>query len=117
MKRRRLTAPDGVILAYQSIIAVIIVATWTRHDLPAAYLGLNLALIGTTIGLAWLEVVRPSKLTTFLHAWWPVLAVPLSFKEVAWVVPGVQPFADHAWDWTLQSWDERLFGDTRGFFR
>ena len=117
MNRFRLTAPDAVILAYQSIVAVIILATWTRHDLPAAYLGLNLALMGVTVGLAWLEALRPSRLTTFLHSWWPVVAVPISFKEVAWVVPGVQSFADHAWDWRLQSWDELLFGDTRGFLR
>jgi membrane-associated phospholipid phosphatase len=44
-----------------------------------------------------------------------VVAVPLSFKEVAWVAPGVQPFADHAWDLRLQALDESLFGDTRGF--
>lgn len=117
MKRPRLAAPDVVILAYQSIVAVTILATWSRHDLPAAYLGLNIALMGITVGLARLEEARPSGLTTFLHSWWPVLAVPISFKEVAWVVPGVQSFADHAWDWKLQGLDEWLFGDTRGFFR
>jgi len=117
MKRRVLSAPDLVILAYQAIVAALILATWTRHDRPALYLGMNLALMATTVGLARLEAWRPSKLTMFLHAWWPVAAVPLSFKEVAWVVPGVQPFADRAWDVKLNAWDEWLFGDTSGFFR
>ncbi|HZL72808.1 MAG TPA: phosphatase PAP2 family protein [Planctomycetota bacterium] len=117
MKRRILSAPDLVILAYQAIVATLILATWTKHNFPLAYLSLNLALMGTTVGLAILEARRPSKLTTFLHSWWPVVAVPISFKEVAWVVPGVQPFADKSWDYKLQGLDERLFGDTRGFFR
>ena len=117
MKRRILSAPDLVILAYQAIVATLILATWTRHDLPLAYLSMNFALMGTTVGLAILEARCPSKVTSFLHAWWPVVVVPLSFKEVAWVAPGVQPFADKAWDYKLQGLDERLFGDTRGFFR
>ncbi len=117
MKRPLLSAPDLVILAYQAIVAGLIVATWSRHDRPAAYLSLNVALMATTVALAALERSRPGKWTTFLHAWWPVVAVPLSFKEVAWVAPGVQPFSDYSWDYKLQELDERLFGDTRGFFR
>lgn len=116
MNRRVLSAPDLVILAYQGIVAILILATWARHDHPAAYLGLNLALMAVTVGLAKLESVKPSRLTTFLHSWWPVIAVPISFKEVAWVAPGVQPFAGHAWDHKLQALDELIFGDTRGFF-
>jgi membrane-associated phospholipid phosphatase len=115
--KRALSAPDLVILAYQSIVAALILATWSRHDHPAAYLSTNVALMAATVGIAALERRRPNKWTTFLHAWWPVVVVPLSFKEVAWVVPGVQPYGDYAWDCKLQELDERLFGDTRGFLR
>lgn len=115
--KRALSAPDLVILAYQSIVAALILATWSRHDHPAAYLSMNVALMAATVGIAALERRRPNKWTTFFHAWWPVVVVPLSFKEVAWVVPGVQPYGDYAWDYKLQELDERLFGDTRGFFR
>jgi membrane-associated phospholipid phosphatase len=117
MNRRALSAPDVIILGYQAIVAAVIVATWSRHDHPAAYLGMNLGIMAVSVGLARLEASRPNRWTTFLHSWWPVVAVPLSFKEVAWVVPGVQPFADQAWDRRLQEWDEFLFGDTSGFFR
>ncbi|HKS16882.1 MAG TPA: phosphatase PAP2 family protein, partial [Planctomycetota bacterium] len=84
---------------------------------PVAYLALNVAVMGGTIGIARLEARRPSKLTTFLHAWWPVLAVPISFKQIAWVAPGVHPYGDFAWDVRLQALDEKLFGNTREFFR
>lgn len=117
MNRRFLSAPDLVILAYQAIVAILILATWTRHALPLAYLSMNFGLMAVTVAIAWWEKKRPSALTAFLHAWWPVVVVPLSFKEVAWVAPGVQSFADHPWDYRLQDLDERLFGDTRGFFR
>ena len=117
MKRRLLSAPDLVVLAYQAIVAGLIVATWTRHDRPAAYLAINLGLMAGTLLVAALERRRPGRWTTFLHSWWPVLVVPLSFKQVAWVAPGLHPFEDFAWDYKLQELDERLFGDTRGFFR
>jgi membrane-associated phospholipid phosphatase len=117
MKRSPLRAPDLVIIAYESIVAALVLIFWAKLDRPALYLGMNLGLIGVTIVLAMLEVRRPTKLTTFLHAWWPVLAVPLSFKEIAWLVPGIQPFADGAWDLKLQALDEWCFGDTGAFFR
>ena len=115
--KRTLSAPDLVILGYQSIVAILILASWSRHDKPALYLSFNLALMGTTVGFAILEKRRPGRWTTFLHAWWPVVVVPLSFKEVAWVAHGVQSYDDLAWDYRLQGLDERFFGDTRGFFR
>lgn len=117
MKRRLLSAPDLVIIAYESVVAAILIVFWPKLDRPALYLALNLGLIGVTVGFALLEARRPSKVTTFLHAWWPVVAVPVSFKEIAWVVPCIQPFEDGAWDSWLQACDERLFGDTSGFFR
>jgi hypothetical protein len=117
MKRRLLSAPDIVILVYQAVVAALIVATWTRHDRPAAYLLINLGLMAGTVVLALLDSRHPSKLTTFLHAWWPVIVVPISFKQIAWIGPGVHPFEDGAWDRKLQNLDEFLFGDTRRFFR
>jgi hypothetical protein len=117
MKLRLLSAPDIVILVYQAIVAALILATWSRHDHPAAYLLINLGLMAGTVGFALLESRLPSKVTTFLHAWWPVIVVPISFKQIAWVAPGVQPFGNEAWDRKLQNLDERIFGDTRGFFR
>lgn len=117
MKLRFLSAPDIVILVYQAIVAALILATWSRHDHPAAYLLINLGLMAGTVGFALLDARLPSRVATFLHAWWPVIVVPISFKQIAWVAPGVQPFGDGAWDRKLQNLDERLFGDTRGFFR
>lgn len=117
MKRRLLSAPDLVILAYQAIVAVLILATWTRHGHPFALISINVALVGMTVVFAWLERVRPGRFSTFLHSWWPVAAVPFSFKHVALVAPGFQPFDDHAWDYKLQAIDDWLFGDTMGFFR
>jgi membrane-associated phospholipid phosphatase len=117
MRRRFLSAPDLVILAYQAIVAVLILATWSRQDRPFAYLSLILAVVAVTVGIALFASRRPGKIATFLHSWWPVAVVPISFKMVAWVAPGVQPFADHAWDYRLQALDDRIFGDTRGFFR
>jgi len=117
MKHRLLSAPDVVILAYQAIVAALILATWSRHDHPAAYLLINLGLMAGTAGFALLESRIPSKLATFLHAWWPVIVVPISFKQIAWVAPGVHAFDDGGWDRKLQYLDEFLFGDTRKFFR
>ncbi len=108
---RRASSSEVVIYGYLAFVAAMILAFRGRIPWAGAHLAAVAVLGGATLALSRLGERHPAR------CFWPVLLVPVCFKQIGHLVPGIHPFADRAWDLRLHALDGRLFGDVPGFLR
>ncbi|MBI5368842.1 MAG: phosphatase PAP2 family protein [Planctomycetes bacterium] len=104
---QRLEPPDRVILGYLAVITGLVLVFY-RQLVVAPVLLLDHALVVAAIfGLAAVQQRHPTRFWRILRDWYPLLVVPLAFRELHYLVHPINPRdADAA----LRAWDRALFG-------
>lgn len=104
----KLSPADKVIFGYLTLIALLTLGLSASLTLSLAVTAAHAAVI-TLILLAGRRGARmiSTPVLRFLRAWYPLVLVPLTFKEMELLVPGINP---GDLDWQLAAIDHRLFG-------
>jgi membrane-associated phospholipid phosphatase len=112
---------DKVVIAYLAVIAALIllfafrVLEWwmlvPAHCIAIAatwmigrWLGES---AGGSSGASAAGVLKKRRLRKFFRSWYPLFLIPLTYKELSYLIPRVNP---HDLDWQLEAIDIRLFG-------
>jgi len=120
----KLEPADKVVIAYLSIIALLILIFSYRIESWGWFCALHAILIAIVLLLARLEhsalrrvaasprrpFAPPSPrppVASFVHGWYPVVLMFVTYKELTFLIPRVHP---HDFDATLAAFDYRLFG-------
>lgn len=113
-----LSPADKVALSYLTIIAVLILASYSRVAywwlLVPAHL-VAMAIIFTMAkweirarpSLAEPESLSPDRAPSVLRSWYPLVLIPLSYKELGYLIPLIHP---HDFDHELALIDHRILG-------
>lgn len=104
---RRLDPHDSVILGYLAVITALVLAFHSRIDVAWVLLLDHALVAGLILLLAAAQERYPNRFWRVLHDWYPLLLVPMAFRELHYLVHPINPVdADHA----LRAWDRWLFG-------
>jgi membrane-associated phospholipid phosphatase len=115
----RLNPADKVAIAYLSIITVLILFSAERIDFWAVFCVAHLVLVGLILLIARVLTVSPVSGTTapsnslllilgsFIRGWYPVLLIPITYKELTYLIPQIHP---RDFDATLAAIDYRFLG-------
>ena len=109
-----LRAVDKVFAGYLLFeTGLILLFACRREPSWPAYALLHAAMIAAILIVARAAARRPSRILVLLHDFYPVLYVPLVFRQMRALVPAVNP---RFFDDLLLSWDKALFGGYAGGF-
>jgi hypothetical protein len=111
---KRLQAFDRIVLAYLAVVAGVVLLF--RPPGTPVYLALHAAAAALVIGVAEAYERRGGAFWRACRYWYPLVLAPAAFKEVHFLMPGVHPFQDDAWDQLLADIDRKLFGDVDVLF-
>ena len=115
----RLNPADKVAIAYLSIITVLILFSAQRIDFWAVFCVGHLVLVGLIPLIAKVLPVSPVSgtsaqsrsllplLGSFIRGWYPVLLIPVTYKELTYLIPQIHP---RDFDATLAAIDYRVLG-------
>lgn len=104
----RLSPADKVIIGYLALIVLLAVSLSGSSSLSLVLtaghaIGIGVILLAARSG----DRVMNESILRFSRAWYPLALVPLTFKEMEFLVPRINP---GDLDWQLASIDHRLFG-------
>lgn len=109
---------DKVVIAYLIIIAALILIFGYRIDLRAQLIAAHIAAIALVALIAkWAQVssrratargpAHGLQLARFIRAWYPVALIPVTYKELSYLIPLINP---RDYDTELAAIDYRIFG-------
>lgn len=104
--RGRLSPGDKVIIAYLMVIAALAVAFNRRVDLWPWFLAAHAAGALAVASMARFAS-RAGWLGYFARCWYPVVLIPITFKELEYLIPRINP---RDMDWQLAAIDLAIFG-------
>ena len=99
----RLSPTDKVVIAYLGVVAALVVIS--RGNIKQWWLVVSAHAIVAVL-LVTASRIRVSRATNFARAWYPLVLMPLSFKELTYLIPLIHP---RDFDWELASIDYRMF--------
>lgn len=108
---RSMRASDVVMAAYLAVEAGLILLARTRLEKWWILLLVHGALLAGVVLLARVPAGSKPRALRLLRDFYPVLYIPLIFKQLAVLVPAVNP---GTWDARLLSWDRAIFGGYPG---
>src|SRR5262249_43650200 len=108
LRSGRLYPADKVVFSYLAIVAVLIIANCTRvrlwwllvllHLLAMAMIGAVARLVDPTmtdetddLGGEPPNSVSPGKTSSIVRSWYPLILIPLTYKELGYLIPVVHP--------------------------
>jgi membrane-associated phospholipid phosphatase len=105
----RLSPADKVVIGYLIIIVALVAISRQRVDLWLAIIALHAIAIAAVALIARLSrrVASPRGALALIRGWYPILLVPLTFKELTYLIPLLHP---RDFDWELAAIDYRMFG-------
>ena len=122
-RRTSLAPADKVVVAYLVIITALIAIFSYRIQAWPWLCAAQVIGIGFVVLISWLDVaaaspsppiahsprltVPASRLATFIHGWYPVALIPITFKELSYLIPRIHP---RDFDAALAAIDYRVFG-------
>lgn len=104
----RLRRSDWILIGYFAYVAALAQVLPVRHPVPLLAVGVNLAVIGGLLLLAWAESLRGSLFFSVLRDWYPAPLMLLAYREMGWLAPAHHTHQlERAW----VVWDRRLLND------
>ncbi|HKQ08500.1 MAG TPA: phosphatase PAP2 family protein [Blastocatellia bacterium] len=108
---------DQVVIAYITIITVLVVGFSFRIPLWPLFIALHALAIGLVLLLAKGDQSLSRRVaasprrrvaaSSFIHGWYPVALIPATYKELSYLIPLIHP---RDFDAELAAIDHRLFG-------
>jgi membrane-associated phospholipid phosphatase len=104
--RGRLSPGDKIIIAYLTIVAALMLVFNSRVDLWPPLVAAHAA---AAIVVAFLArvVSRAGWMGYLVRCWYPVVLIPITFKELEYLIPRINP---RDMDWELAAIDLAVFG-------
>lgn len=103
-----LNPTDKVVISYLIIIAGLAVISMERTRYWWAVLVGHAAVISLIVSMASLQRRASWRyLLTFARAWYPLILIPGTYKELTYLIPKIHP---RDFDWELATIDHRLLG-------
>ncbi|HSE97584.1 MAG TPA: phosphatase PAP2 family protein [Blastocatellia bacterium] len=104
--QRPLSPADKVVIAYLAVLAALVALSHHRINYWWAILLAHAAVILIIVAISRCAVAGAS-LWRFIHGWYPVALVPVTFKELTFLIPLIHP---RDYDWELARIDYWMFG-------
>jgi len=101
---------DTVVIAYVATVAGLVVLSAGSIEYWWLFVAAHAAAIAGIVLIAKYHrrvAASPRSLTGFVHTWYALVLVPLSYKELTYLIPLVHP---RDFDWELAAIDHRMFG-------
>lgn len=99
---------EWILLGYFAYVAALAQILPVRDPVPLLAAGVNLAVIGGLLILAWAESLRGSLLFSVLRDWYPAPLSLLAYREMGWFAPAHHTHElERAW----VVWDRKLLND------
>jgi membrane-associated phospholipid phosphatase len=105
----KLRPPDKVVVAYLTIVAILVLATYDRVRLWWLLVPAHLLVISLIFWLARRDNIQESRLKTFsvVRSWYPLILIPMTYKELGYLIPLIHT---HDFDRELALIDQRILG-------
>jgi membrane-associated phospholipid phosphatase len=118
LRKGQLIPADKVALAYLTITSALILAFYDRVAYWWLLVSGHLIAMGVIVAMArWvnprqpnldeLQSLAPDRAPSFLRSWYPLVLIPLSYKELGYLIPLIHP---HDFDRELALIDQRMIG-------
>lgn len=104
---KRFRASDVAVLSYAILVGGV-AAYFRVPGLPWYLLGHSLVILGVCGVAIWDPARGPWRV---LRDWYGLLVVLGAFREMHYLIPAVNPFEDHGWDFFLADLDLLFLGD------
>jgi membrane-associated phospholipid phosphatase len=104
---RRLETSDLIVFGYGAVTLVLILLFFPRIPDAGEVLAAHLAVAALVAVLIACAARFPGRGWRMARDWYPLLVIPLAFRELHHLVHAVNPVD---WDLTLAGWDQVLFG-------
>lgn len=95
-------------MGYFSYVAVLAQVLPVRHPIPLLAVGVNMAVVGGLLLLAWAESLRGSPFFSVLRDWYPAPLMLLAYREMGWLAPAHHR---HELEQAWVIWDRKLLND------
>jgi membrane-associated phospholipid phosphatase len=103
----RLETCDLLFFGYSAFIALLVAVFFARIPGAATILAAHAGVTAAAVLLVFAAGRFPGRGWTVARDWYPLLFLPLAFRELHYLVHPINPVD---WDFTLMAWDRALFG-------